>query len=756
MSRPRALTDPGAVRVTAEPHAGVPRGPGIRRFWGAIPIAIAIGLIVLRGFLHVAPLDQLARAPADPANPGDPPGTTTYAGSILIARGGPVIIGFQATAPARLTVAGEEIAAAAPGPGPSHTTTRRLILRHGPAAIRFAAPPGARLVWSPVGRRGPPEYVPASSLSPEPPERAAFESPGKTPLDGAIGLGLLATLVGSLGVLARRRLAAVSRNQWIAMAGVLAVGLAVRLVGLGDAGQTWDEDTNWSAGRNYITSLLELDFSDAAWSWNYEHPPVMKLLAGIGAQFADGYDAARVISAILISLGCALLVPIGMRLYRFRAGVLAALIATLLPPLVAHGQIVGHESPTILWWSLAILLALGVHDYLPYGERGLPVLRLRLAWVGAAVGVAVASRFVNGLVGPLCALIVVVQAPERWRKPTLAWGAILMPLLAIVTFFVLWPRLWGGPFAALGASIDKLGTLHAPEPFLGEVTARPPLYYFVVYLVATLPVGILAAVLAWGWRAGRERDRAALIVLAWLVVPLVASFSPVRQDGVRYVMPCLAALALMAAAGLDAIAVAIDGLLGRSDGPAGRAETSPGPTGRAPTSPGPAGRVATSPGASRAGTHASASQSLRLSRGRLPFLALSGAATIYLGVTLARTAPYYLDYFGEHTGGAGTVAERGWFEVAWWGEGLDRAVAYVNEHAAEGASVHRECITPTHLAWFREDLWGPPAPVGDRREAWTVWYAPAARPCAIPPGAQKVFEVTHDGAVLAAVYRSGS
>ena len=740
MSRPRALTDPGAVRVTAEEHAGVPRGPGLRRFWGLIPLAIAVGLIVLRGFLHEAPLDRLTRAPADPA---DPPGTTAYAGSIAIERGGPVIVGFQATAPARLTVSGEEIVAASPGPGPSHVTSRRILLRHGPAALRFAAPPGARLVWSPVGRRGPTEYVPASSLSPEPPERAAFSSPGRTPLDGALGLGLLATLVASLCVIGRRRLAAVSRNQWIAMAGVLAVGLAVRLVGLGDAGQTWDEDTNWAAGRNYLTSLLELDFSDAAWSWNYEHPPVMKLLAGIGAQLADGYGPARALSALWISLGCALLVPIGTRLYRFRVGVLAALIATLLPPMIAHGQIVGHESPTLLWWSLGILLALGVHDYLWSDERGLRALRLRLAWVGVAVGVAVASRFVNGLLGLLCALIVVVQAPERWRKPTLVWGAILMPLCAVITFFVLWPRLWGGPFAALGASLDKLDTLHGAEPFLGEVTARPPLYYFVVYLFATLPAGILAGVLAWGVRAGRERDRAALIALAWLIVPLAASFSPVRQDGVRYVMPCVAALALMAAAGFDAIAVAIDGRLGRSDGPPGRAPTSPG---RAPTNP---GRAATSPG--RAATSPGASQSMRLSRGRLPFLALSGATSIYLGVTVARTAPYYLDYFGEHVGGAGTVAERGWLETAWWGEGLDRAVAYVNEHAAPDAIVHRDCITPTHLAWFREDLWGPPTQ--DRREAWFVSYAPATHRCAVPPDAQKVFEVVHDGAVLAAVYR---
>jgi hypothetical protein len=402
--------------------------------------------------------------------------------------------------------------------------------------------------------------------------------------------------------------------------------------------------------------------------------------------------------------------------------VLAALIATLLPPMIAHGQIVGHESPTTLWWSLGVLLALGLHDYLPHDERGLRALRLRLAWVGVIVGVAAASRFVNGLLGPLCALIVVVSAPERWRKPTLAWGALLMPLFALATFYAIWPRLWAHPFTSLGEAFARLGSLHAPEPFLGELTATPPRYYFAVYLTATLPAGVLAGVLAWIARAARERDRAALITLAWLIIPLAVAFSPVRQDGLRYVMPCLSALALMAAAGLDALAVAVDGLLGRSDGPL------------APSS--------------------GASQSLRISRGRLPFLGLASAMALYLGLTATRSAPYHLDYFSELTGGAGTVTSRRWLETAWWGEGLDRAVAYVNEHAAPNARVFRECIVPTHLAWFREDLWAPMT--RDPREAtWLVVYSPATRRCALPPDAEQVFAVSHDGAVLAAVYRRG-
>ncbi|HMG55877.1 MAG TPA: glycosyltransferase family 39 protein, partial [Kofleriaceae bacterium] len=427
--------------LTQEPLAGVPRRSRLARWWGAIPLGVALALLAARAGLHVEPLDRLAAAA--PAT-GDPIGAAVRAGSIFIARGGPVIIGFQSEGEARLSFAGQDVR------GSGFSVTRRIVVAHGAVAIRLAAPPGARLLWSPVGRRGDPEYVPASSLSPEPPATARFDAPGTSWLDGVVAAGLLAALVGSLCVLARRRLAAVSRGTWLAMAIVLAGGAAVRWIDLGGFGQTWDEDVNWGAGRNYITSLVGLDFSAWSWAWNFQHPPVMKLLAGIGAQFADGFGPARALSAIWSALGCALLVPIGARLFRLRVGALAAAIAALLPPMVAHGQIVGHESPSVLWWALGILLALGAHDYLPADpRRAAAALRIRLAWIGAAIGVAVASRFINGLLGPLCAVIVVVQAPPRWRRDTALWAGWLMPLVALATVYALWPRLWLHPIASL-------------------------------------------------------------------------------------------------------------------------------------------------------------------------------------------------------------------------------------------------------------------------------------------------------------------
>jgi 4-amino-4-deoxy-L-arabinose transferase-like glycosyltransferase len=553
-------------------------------------------------------------------------------------------------------------------------------------------------------------------------------------------------VIGTLMMLGRHRLVNVPRETWIAMAGVFALALIARLIDLGGAGQTWDEDVNWAAGRNYVTNLLSLDFSEAAWKWNFEHPPVMKLLAGIGAQFSDGFGPARALSALWVALGCGLLVPVGVRLYSRRVGVLAAAIAALLPPLVAHGQIVGHEAPTVLWWPLAILLSLSVHDALPGDPQAARrALAIRFGWVGAVIGIAVASRFINGLLGIVCAIVVVISAPPAWRRTTIWLGAIVMTAVAVLTFYALWPRLWPHPAgmliapvciavvvwfasrcerpiwqlavtaAVLGAafvvafphardamagSLNKLSLPHAVEPFLGALTNHPGPHYFAVYLFATLPAGVVLGVLAYGVRLALDRSawRSAIVLACWLVIPLAVAASPVRQDGVRYVMPSILALAVIAAAGFDYLL----GLLER--------------------------------------------------RVRHAFMALAAVVAVYLGITLVRAHPYYLDYFAEQVGGTGTVAERRWFETAWWGEGLDRAIDYVNANAAPGSKVHRGCVLPSHLTWFREDLWNPMV-TQDRDAEWIVVYAPMTSPCRLSPGARKVFEVAADGAILAEVYR---
>lgn len=655
----------------------------------AIAIALAAAVLVARAQWAAEPFDQLAEAPRQG---GDPPGAVAHVGTLHLPRGGPYILGFASPGPALLAIDGQRPIS---GRG---VVTARIVLQPGAVGFRFAGPPGARLVWHPPGRRGDPEYVPASSLSSDPPDRATFEHPGSARADALAAWALVAIAAGLALWLGRRRLAAVPRGVLLWGAAIFAVAAAVRLWDLGAAGQTWDEDTYWSAGRNYVQNVVRLDFADDAWRWNYEHPPVTKYLAGLGGLWSDGYGGARALSALVLALGCALMVPIGARLTgRTEVGALAGALAALSPHLVAHGQIVGHEAPSVAVWALAWWASLRVWDAGAHRDQVVP----RLVTVGVVLGVAIMIRFVNALAAPAIGLTIVLTAPAGVRGRAIAWGAATIPAVAILTAVLLWPRLWTHPIAHLEEAWAKLKGTHSGEPFFGRVTERPPPWYFLAYLGATTPLGVGVAFLGGAIAWARERPRALVLAAIWLAAPLGVMLSPVRQDGIRYVLPMLLPIALLAAAGADAVARAI--------------------ATRAPAWVGALAPV---------------------------------ALVAYLAITCARIHPYYLDYYGEQVGGTTGVARARRFEVGWWGEGVAEAIDYVNAHAAPGARVHRRCVEPGHLTWFRGDLWEPVDDPG--QAAWIVHYQPSWRACPIPPDARLVHRVRAGGAPIADVYQRGA
>lgn len=656
-----------------------------------LALAVAAVALTLRAGCSPDPLARLARvAPA----PGDPPGAQVYAGSIHLPRGGPYILGMWTPGPAVLEVGPHRLT------GTHGKHENRFLLDAGAASIRFAAPPGARLLWHPPGRRGDLEYIPASSLSPAPLAEARFEHPGSARADAAAAWAIVLAFAAAALWTLRRRLGAISGPVLLGAGAVFALALLVRLLDLGAAGQTWDEDTYWSAGRNYVQNLVRGDVSEPAWIWNFEHPPVSKYLAGLGGLWHDGFAGARAMSALVMAMACATLVAIGARLDRPATGIAAGVCAALSPHLIAHGQIVGHEAPTALVWALGWWASLRVWD------RGVELRAVapRLVLVGVILGVALAVRYVNGLMAPAIGVTILLRAPAAVRLKAIGWGLAIIPAVAVLTAFALWPRLWSEPLAHLDASWNKLKGKHSGEPFLGRVTNEPPLWYFLVYLGVTSPVGVLAGAVggAVAWVRARERRVALVIAAVWLVAPLGVMLSPVRQDGIRYVIPCLLAFALLAGAGV----VALGAWLARG--------------------------------------------------GRTRLVAWPIAALgVYLAITCARIRPFYLDYYGEHVGGTAGVARAKRFEVAWWGEGMEEAIGYVNRHAAPGDRVHRNCIEGGmhHLTWFRGDLWEP---VADTRAArWIVQYAPSWRTCPIPAGATKVHTVWAQGAPLAHVWRVG-
>ncbi|MBL4636460.1 MAG: glycosyltransferase family 39 protein, partial [Kofleriaceae bacterium] len=675
---------------------------------GLALLGIAL-LLLLRNGITTSPIDTLRLTTES--------GVSSYSGSWHFPRGGPYVLGFESEKPAKLYIENKLVAR---GQG---IVQKRIVYQPGNYAMRLETSGRVRLLWHPPGRRGPLEYVPASSLSPDilssdrfsPNSKISdeetsgsqsssgrtptFSRPGRSLGDGLFALAIIGILMALVLFFARKKLAQINRQHALVGAGLFALALLVRLYGLGDAGQTWDEDVNWSAGRNYITNLLNLDFSESSWKWNYEHPPVMKYLAGIGAQFTDGYTGSRAVSAVLGALACALLVPIGQRLYGLRVGVLAAVFAAFSPHLIAHSKVVGHESPTVFFWALAIWLSLRAHDK----SADVWKLHKRMAVIGIVLGLAIFSRYINGLLAPLVGVILLLGAPPEDRKKTVLLGITILLGAAVVTCFVVWPRMWSTPIDHMQESWAKLKKPHGVEPYLGVLTESPGRSYFFMYLWATAPLGLLIAAKVFVVRAIHRRKKAALYVFAWLLVPLIVTFSPVRQDGVRYIMPSILAMNIMAAAGVDY-------LLGLA-----------------------ASRV-----------------SVLSHRLALP---IAGALlTLYLTIVCIRIHPFYLDYYGEQVGGPKAVAAAKRFEIAWWGEGMNQALDYLNENAEPDARVYKACFQPGHLAWMRGDLW-PKEARRPQDADWFLVYQPSVRGCPIPKDTELVFEASAQGAPLARVYR---
>lgn len=644
-------------------------------------LMIIFALLIVRNVLVVSPLDRLSPTAIDGER-------TRYVGSWHFPRGGPFVLGFLAPFSAKLSIDGQQVAS-----GSGQQLVRRVYAKS-VVEVEFVAPAGSRLLWHPPGRRGPPEYVPASVLSPLAPEVATFSAwVGAAPLDGAIALAILITLLALIVFLSRALLASIGVARLVPTLAVFGLALVARLIDLDGAGPTWDEDVNWSAGKNYISNLLSLQFADELWLWNFEHPPVSKYIAGIGAHFADGYGPARALSAIMVAASAALLVPIGARLFSQRVGVLAGIIAALTPHLIAHGKIVGHEAPMLLFWALAFWLALRAHD----DEPDTRTLVLRFGVLGLVLGLAVFSRFANALLAPAIGLVLLDGAPKDQRERTVVAGFVVIGTVAIALGFAIWPRLWSAPIEHLGQSWAKLSKPHSLEPYLGTTTNQPARHYFATYLLATAPMGVLFGALLCLGRFLKLREAGCRRALILLLLPLLIMLSPVRQDGVRYIMPSLLALSLLSAAGLEWACKWL-------------------PAGAAPR------RV--------------------------------GAALFcgYLLFCCWRVHPYYLDYYGEQVGGPRVAATNNWFETAWWGEGLHAGIKYVNEHAEPGARVHKRCVEPSHLAWLRHDLWASEVSQFEQAD-WILVYQPLSGRCPVPDSAELVFEESVQGAPLVRLYR---
>lgn len=192
---------------------------------------------------------------------------------------------------------------------------------------------------------------------------------------------------------------------------------------------------------------------------------------------------------------------------------------------------------------------------------------------GLLGGAALATKLPALVLWPVLALWTALPAPRRVDAPmssgeslrtrallVLAWG-----VAAAVALFALWPALWTAPVDAV-ARIARLMAeveLGARQQFyLGQTVDAPgPAFYLLALLFRTSPTTLLAALaasLALLWpRVRRALGSATTCWLLYLIALVVAlTLADTKFD--RYLIPAYPALALLAAAGLDALANASD------------------------------------------------------------------------------------------------------------------------------------------------------------------------------------------------------
>lgn len=418
---------------------------------------------------------------------------------------------------------------------------------------------------------------------------------------------------------------------WTKAVIVFIIALGVRLYGINAAGNVWDEYFYYDAMRSYTRNLVNRDFNSDHWQANLEHPPIGKYVYLPALVFnkwqkvsdRDAYRAPRVISAIIGAATVLVVFLIGARFFSKRVGLMAALIYGLLPPVLAYHKIINLDVTMVFLFTLTM--------YFLFAKKWWLVVIL--------ASLAIATKFNAALIIPI---IVALPILKQWRpvirsgEVSLPIPVVILPLIASLILWAVWPWLWSGGLDHFLQTLDHWGGT-VKENYFGKFGAGP-LSYFVGHFLVGTPALIIALVLLGSIKIILSKKVIAWILLLWLVMPFAISFYHLRQDHLRYVLTAFPAASLVASLGFWAI----------TD---------------------------------------------RFARQYSLAKLLSVAVVIvYLVITAWRIHPYYLNYYNELIGGTKTVAARNWFDLGFYGEGIKEATDFVNRTSSDGSTVHYEII----------------------------------------------------------------
>ncbi|MFO7635253.1 MAG: glycosyltransferase family 39 protein, partial [Caldilinea sp.] len=221
-------------------------------------------------------------------------------------------------------------------------------------------------------------------------------------------------------------------------------------------------------------------------------------------------------------------------------------------------------------------------------------------------------------------------------------GYLLWGIVAIATFFLLWPAMWADPAGSLlrmGTEMEAYVEGHVnPNFFMGAPTTDPGVFFYPVALffriTPAVAVGLVAALVFYmrrDWIFAEARTRRTVRALTFFVIAFMVAMTVPAKKFDRYILPAFLALDVIAAVGWIALA--------------------------------------------QAPWRVDAAGWQRRLRSISPTAALLSVAFILHGFFTLLTYPYYLTYFNPLAGGSRTAPN---VLFVGWGEGLDEAARWLN------------------------------------------------------------------------------
>ena len=366
---------------------------------------------------------------------------------------------------------------------------------------------------------------------------------------------------GTTALRTRAAAFALTRSQLVAVAltAIVGVALTFRVSGLSTYGLSDDEVTKYRAAEAY---------SHGDFTVNAEHPMLMKMAVWASTRAASGWNhlvpaphqirveaAVRLPNAVVGTASVLVMYGVAQAYFGTPVALVAALLMALDPAITSINRLAKEDTFVVFFFLLAVWLyerakQIGAQNHV----RAQP-------WYqgsAAAFGLMMASKYLPHFYGLYCVANVATVRDAGPNSPIKRrFFATMGAAFALANFAVLLPGTWRNMLGYVhGGGMTHHGWPYAERIWVTDVPISalgvPPTFYVMLLLTRVPLVTLVGAAIGGGIAWWRRRERGFVFIRVFFFFQLVG-FSVMAAKFLRYALPVLVIVDLMAAVGLVAM-----------------------------------------------------------------------------------------------------------------------------------------------------------------------------------------------------------